>query len=166
MDKVDLEFVLGYSGYYVAGYYLRQYGLSPARRRLVYALGLVSLLFTIFSSRLLSLQSGAANSSFYAYLLPTTFFVAVAVFCLFQYGFSQISMPRKASGALLTLSRLSFGMYLVHDLFNILFVQIGFTSLSYCAVFSVPINALLIFFLSAMLTLLLQKIPVLRRYIL
>ena len=165
MDKLGLNFVLGYSGYYIVGYYLHHYEISKLHRKGIYVLGLASLIVTILFSSLVSEKIGTATSAFYADLLPTTFFVAISIFCFFKYNFPKISWSEKALDRLFSLAKLSFCMYLIHDFINILFAQIGFTTLSYCAILSVPLNALLVFFASLLLSLLLCKIPVLNRYV-
>jgi len=64
-----------------------------------------------------------------------------------------------------TLSRWSFGAYLVHPLFMELFNKIGLGTTSFCPVLSVPVIAITVFVCSFAVSGLLHCIPVLKKFI-
>ena len=164
-NSIGLQFIAGYSGYFVLGYYLAHVEISKSYRRLIYLLGLLSIIFTIFISSAISWEQQIANFSWHVYLLPNILLPSCAVFIFFKYEVSKIRWSHKALSRIALFSKLSFGMYLIHDFLNILMPAFGLTTLSYNAVLSVPINTLIIFFISFMITFVIHKIPILNKYI-
>lgn len=165
LDKAAIHFVVGFSGYYVLGFYLNTTPMSGRKRAAIYLLAACALVFTILMTRRMSLVNGKAIESFFNNLLPNTAIAAAAVFLAFKYGVSKISFSERASGVIAGISKLCFGIYLVHDFFNILFVRIGFSTLSYNPVLSVPLNSVIIFVLSLLVIFILNRIPVIGKYI-
>ena len=103
-----LEFLLGYPAYYVAGWYLANH--APRRRAVVYAAGVAGLLLMIGLTVGVSYHSGEAIAAHFEALSLGCAAYAVAVFCLFAWEGEGIR-----STALLTgLSRLTFGVYMIH----------------------------------------------------
>ena len=165
-DKMNMHLVMGYSGYFILGLYLFKYEMSKKIQYLSYSLGIISLLFTIIVSSIISVNSNTANQTLYGYLLPNTLFVSIAVFVFFKYVINKINFKNTFVIFIDLLARLSFGMYLVHDFFNMIFSRIGISTLSYNAILSVPVNALMIFGLSFGVTYIINKIPILNKWIL
>jgi surface polysaccharide O-acyltransferase-like enzyme len=60
---------------------------------------------------------------------------------------------------------MSFGMYLVHDFVNIALKLIRITTTSFATVAAVPVMAILVFAISAVIISVLRLIPVARKYI-
>ena len=167
LDKAQLSMALGFSGYYVLGYYLRKNEISRCGRVILYSLGGASVIFTIAGTYLLSLRGGEASELFYNYLFPNVCFMSVSVFLLFKQALATRNFSEKLTRLLTFLSKRSFGMYLVHDFVNILFGQfLHITTLSFCPALSVPVLSLLVFLISFCITCILAKIPLLNRYIL
>jgi len=165
MGKAGIHFVLGYTGYFFLGHYLHQYDLSRTAKHLLYFLAGASLLFTIGVTSFWSLKSGIAHEELYNYLLPNTFFVSSAVFVLFKSHVSPAGLNKVVIAVVQKLSTLSFGMYLVHDLFNSWFHDVGISTVSFHPFLSVPLISCAVFLLSAATAMIIHKIPILNRYI-
>ena len=165
LDKAALYFVTGYSGYYVLGFYLNSTPVSGRKRAVIYILAACSLVFTALMTWRLSLYFGDLTEQLFKNLMPNTAIVAAAVFLAFKYGVSRISFSERASGVIAGISKLCFGVYLVHEFFNILFAKIGFSTQLYNPVLSVPINSVIIFVLSLAVAFALNRIPVIGKYI-
>lgn len=167
VGQANLNFFLGYSGYFVLGSYLYRYPLSGRARKGAFALGGVSVLFTICATYVVSLRQGAPTGQFYDFPLINTCLASIAVFVFFQHKVSRLSFSAQAVQKILLLSKLSFGMYLVHEFINILCKEfLHFTALSFFPVLSVPVIAALVFAVSFCMIYPISKIPVLNRYIL
>jgi len=135
--RLDLKLVLGYVGFYVGGYYLREYTISRLAEACIYVLGILGAVATVWGTSVLSRRTGSLYSALYGYTSPNVVFFSVAVVVLFRYvlGVSdERSRRQRVSG----LARLTFGVYLVHDLFIMLFNELGITTLSFPAVAAVP----------------------------
>jgi len=89
---------------------------------------------------------------------------AIALFVLFSQRISKIEFSAKIKTMVTLVSAYSFGMYLVHDFFNILFNRIGFTTLLFKAVFSVPLITICVFLGSFIVIHILRKNRFLREY--
>ena len=114
-----INVVLGYTGIYVAGYYIRAYPLKKPVRLVIYSLGILSAGFTIWGTRYHSLRTGMMKEYVFEYLSPNVVLFSVAVFVLFRY-LPLDRMSPKLCRAFSQISRLSFGLYLCHDIFIML----------------------------------------------
>ncbi len=162
-ERGNFHLVLGYSGYFLLGYYLHTYPLNPLKQRKgIYVLSILALLGTIVGTHLLSQRDGVANSALYQYHLPNTYVVAIAVFLLFQ----QMKLPERVEQWVKKVSPLTFGVYLVHDFYLVLFMEdFQWMDLGIPAIISVPIFTTAVFVASLLTVMMLQKIPVLGKWI-
>ena len=163
-DRLQIQLVLGYVGYFVAGHYLRQYTISRLAEAVIYVLGLLGAFVTVWGTRLLSLQTGETASVFYSYFSPNVAAFSVAVVVLFRYVLG-VSEERSRRQRLSGVARISFGIYLVHDLFIMLLRYLGVTTLSFEPVASVPVLAAVVFLCSFAVAWLLSRIPLLGRWL-
>lgn len=164
-SNFNMQFVAGYSGYFVLGYYLKSADFSAAKRKIIYILGAAGIISTAVATSIWSVSKGSPVGSLYGYFAPNVYFAAASVFVFFRYTVSKINWSSRALKIISKLSSLSFGMYLVHDLFNIAFKQLDFTTLDYNAILSVPCNTLIVFSSSLIIAFLLNKIPFINKYI-
>ncbi|MBR4858735.1 MAG: acyltransferase family protein [Clostridia bacterium] len=164
-NDMGMNIVVGYSGYFVLGYYLNSTELTVKIRRLIYIFGAVGVLTTVIGTSIWSLNKGSATTVLYQNFMPNVWAESVAVFVAFKYGVSKINHSEKYIKVISKLSALSFGMYLFHDFVNIAFKEWGFTTLLYNPVLSVFCNTVLVFVISFAVVWLLSKIPLVNKYI-
>lgn len=157
--RMDIHLVLGYVGYYVAGYYLKNYTLGRVPEFLIYILGILSVAGSVWGIHSLSNVSILMND-----LAPHVVFMAVAVFVLFRYvlGVSDERSRRQRLGGA---ARISLGIYALHALFLMLLSHFGITTLSFSPVVSVPVLSAAVFLCSFVIAWLLSKIPLVGRWI-
>lgn len=163
-DKMQLNFVVGYSGYFILGYYLNNYKLNCRIEILAYVLGVSGILATILLTRHLSLIKGEPIGTYYGYLKLNVMFVAIAVFITFKQKISKYKFSKKSKAFITTISAYSFGMYLVHDFFNVLFLKFGFSTMLFNPILSVPLISLAVFLGSLCAIYVLSKIPIIGKY--
>ncbi len=164
LSRLGLHTVAGYVGYFVAGYYLKTYTLSRLAEFILYLLGLGGGAVTIWGTALLSRRAGSLSGLFYDYLTPNVCAMAVALFVLFRYLLG-VSDERSRRRSLSGLAQTTFGVYLVHDLFLILFRHLGLTALPIPPVAAVPLLSALTFLCSFAVAWLLHKIPFVGKYL-
>lgn len=165
-SKTNLYFILGYTGYFLLGHYLVKYGINKKTEIAVYILGILAVPVTVVATYIKSLQDGAINQDMYAYLLPTTALTATAVFLFFKNKVSKIKVSKKAEKVILLFSKVSFGMYLVHDFVIIfLFKTFNLTPQAVNFIAAAPVITLVVFAISFVIVFVINKIPVLNRYI-
>lgn len=162
-DNAGMEMVLGYSGYFVLGYYLSRIRLSKSWRILIYLLGVLGFAGTVYLNQAYSLIQQTASAKYFDNLSVNVFFEALAMFVWFQYReYKNV----RINGLVRKLSQYSFGVYLIHVfLLEQLADRFGVDTLDFSAVVSVPAIGLLVFALSMAISALLNHIPVLKKYI-
>jgi surface polysaccharide O-acyltransferase-like enzyme len=163
---IPLSFFEGYVGYFVLGYLL---GTMKIDRRLLTIGGILWVaadLFTILITYFLTAANDNFSGIFYTYLQPNIILASAGAYMLLMWvgklGVFQIPRLQKI---LLTISKASFGIYLIHPLiFKIirsLFNQIE----DWIAhpVWGTPLVTIVLFSISFSSVYLLQKIPILKR---
>lgn len=163
-DRLDVHLVLGYVGYYVAGYYLKHYTLGRIAEFSLYLLGILGAVVTVWGTHALSARAGALNGALLQYSSANVAFTAVALFVLFRYVLG-VSDERSRRQRLSGVARISFGIFLAHDFFLILLRRFDVSTLSFSPILSVPVLSAAVFLCSFAVAWLLSKIPLLGRYL-
>jgi len=157
-DQLKLHLVMGYVGYYVAGYYLKEYTISRLAEALWYVVGVIGAIVTVWGTASWSRGAGAFTDFFYGYTTPNVAVYAVAIVVLFRYVLG-VSDERSRRQRLSRAARISLGVFLVHELFLMLLRYCSITVLSFTTVAAIPLLTALVFLLSYALAWLLSKIP-------
>ena len=159
--SMRMEFVVGYTLYFVAGHYFCTYEFAKRTKRIIWLLGLLSVFFTIIMTSMTSIEAQKPIQTWYSNLLPNTALTSFAVFLLFK----EIQFAKLNSPNVVILSNLCFGIYLVHDVFNIIMVKTGINTLLFNPIFSVPVLAMAVFISSLLVAYILSQIPIMKKYI-
>ena len=154
---------MGYTFYYVAGYYLRRWRPGRVLTAVILPLSAASFYVTAHMGSVLTSISGEATS-FNSNFSLNVMFEALGIFVLFQKLGSKDGNGASRSGKVLKkLSQCSFGVYLVHVLFLDLLADVfGVHAADLPALVSVPVFTLGIAFASLLVSLFLNAIPGLR----
>ncbi|MCD7802987.1 MAG: acyltransferase family protein [Clostridiales bacterium] len=159
LDSVQLQLFLGFTGYYVMAHVIHNTELSKGKELAIYVLGAVSLVFTCAASTVLAIQSGEPTEYFEQYQKVNVIFTAAAIFTFFDKRVSRVNFTERTRKLFARGAEFSFGIYLIHALFNELTAYIGLGNSVPCAVM-VPVLTVLIFVVSAVAVALIRKIPV------
>jgi surface polysaccharide O-acyltransferase-like enzyme len=154
----------GYVGYYIAGYYFTNYKVSEKIKKGIYALAVFSILFTIAGTSLATIYEKKPVNIFHAFLLPNTLFVAYGVFLLFQQLFGKIKFSDKTERIVLKISKNTLGIFLIHMLIIQILDKIGINTLIINPILSIPLISILVFIISQITTMIINKVPVLNKY--
>jgi surface polysaccharide O-acyltransferase-like enzyme len=155
----------GYLGYYIAGYYFSTYKLSRNVKIFIYITALISLFTTIIGTSAMSRLAGELNLELCNFALPTTMFISFAVFIAFKDIFEQSNFIAKQQNIIKHFAGCTFGIYLSHWIILNIFKTIGFNYDIFNPLLSIPLLALFVMLCSYLATLILQKIPKLRDYV-
>ena len=152
-----------YSFYYILGFVLDRAELKKKARVIIYILGAAGLAATILLSLAASLKAGHGVESFYGNFNVHVLCTAVGVHTWFKYhAFNNERRNRLA----VTLSTLGFGVYLVHPFFIEKLREIcGLQPLSFSAVVSVPVISVIVFAAALGASVLLNRIPFVKKYL-
>ncbi len=159
---------LGYSLYYVVGWYLHKKKISKLQVAIIYALGIISFALIIVLDYLVAMKTQKECGNYHIPNSMFVFFSSIAVFVFVKNMSSMISTNR--NNLLLRmfkkLSIYSFGVYLVHPLIIEGIDDIyGITTSSFNPVISVLAISLLVYIISNVISCILKRIPFLNRYI-
>lgn len=163
--KFEISFVIGYVGYYIAGYYLHKKDISKFLRNIIYVLGVLGSVSTYLLTDYISKQYGKPNEMFYSYFSPNVVIQAIAIFVFFKYKLGKIKLGEKLSNIINIISTASFGIYLIHDFYNAFFEEIGFTIFKFNEIYSIPILTISVYILSFITSYIISKIPLLKKLV-
>lgn len=142
---------LGYSGYFLAGYY---FGTYKVNKKLFYALGLLGFIFNYFLFAQLTYDNNLFDSIF---LMPGSVFESIALFLFFK------DLKIKNSFLIKYLSKLTFGVYLVHVIIMLNFLHIFPTIIYECSWIMIPLVSIGIYIVSLLISVTLNNIPLLKK---
>ena len=154
LERFQVYLVLGYMGYYLAGWYLYHFVIGRVAEFLIYILGVLGLALTLAGPSIL----GGGQALWYGYTAPGVALTAVALCTLFRYVLG-VSEERARRRTVYSLGACVFGVYLVHQLWALVFRWFGVPSLAFGAILSVPLFALIFFLLSLPFAWLFSRIP-------
>ena len=157
-------FPLGFTVYFVGGYYLSRRNFSRREEIVLYCVGIAALLFSIIAPAALSRSQGAANPTFYSYNDLNVLCTSVPIFVFAKQHLNFPRMGERAYTLLRKMSKYSFGVYLVHPMVIELLQHFGIDTFSCNAFFSVPLLAVFVFAVSTLISALLNAIPLIRDY--
>lgn len=157
IEKIGFGF--GYSMYYVIGYYISKKDFSKNNRIIIYVLGLFGVLITIFGTMWCSRISNTPRVIFYDNFSIGVFLESISVYVFAKYNF-------KSNNIINYMSKISFGIYLIHiiPLWE-LEQKMGITSSFINLIISVPLLSIGIFIVSAIISTIINKIPIIKKYI-
>lgn len=112
-----------YITYYLLGWYLANFQLEKKHRIIVYILGFFGLLYTILAGQFISMAQGVIVENVYNVTALNLLLYSVAIFILFKQLF-QNTKESKFTKFISHLSKLSFGVYLIHLLVISIFTRV------------------------------------------
>ena len=89
----------------------------------------------------------------------------IAIFVFAKYRLSRTEFKAEHQKLILDISKLTFGVYMIHVVLLALLDKFGFSPLTYPAVYMIPMLILFVLPMSFFLSFLVGKIPLLGRYI-
>ena len=159
VQKLSMNMLIGYLGYFILGYYIKTFGLSKPVRMVVYAAGVAGFLYTAVGTIIICRNKGVASEEL---LGPGTLNVlcfATAVFTLFAY----VGEMNRGYGLIKGIAKCSLVIYLVHPFFLEKLNLMGVTTISFTSVVCVPVLTAVIFIASYLVAYVLSKIPFVNR---
>ena len=92
--------------------------------------------------------------------------MSIAIFIFFKYNFSNFGNKKRIKEIIQKLGHLTFGIYIIHPfVIEELNIRIKLNTLSFEPLYSVPINSLIVFFISLLIAYFIKLIPFINRYI-
>ncbi|MBW4890645.1 acyltransferase family protein [Mucilaginibacter sp. HMF5004] len=163
--QLDLRYFEGFIGYLVLGHYLANKDFKIRYlKSCMWILFFAALGLTALGTYLLFDHYNGISTLMYEPLSPPIVIISVSIFMV-----ARLSKP-KLPGFMVNIrdfcGRYSYGMYLGHALVLTLLDQYaGLTFKLFTPIFSIPVTALICFMLTSLLVYLVNKIPVIGKWI-
>lgn len=166
MENINLHMILGYTVYYILGFYLDKTDIKAHYFKYICILGILGFIVTIVFSTILSKYTQNANSLFYGNFTLNVLLESILVFILSKKIFKKIKLSIKKQKKLSQISKYCFGIYLVHVLvITYLDKLLNLNTLTFNPIFSVPIISIIVFIISLFISFVINQIPILKKYI-
>ncbi|WP_294757990.1 acyltransferase family protein [uncultured Gemmiger sp.] len=162
VSTMNMNMVLGYSFYFVLGYYLDNIELRKKQRLLIYFLGILGFAFTVLADLDLAIKTQKPCGTYYGNFRVNVMLEAICIHTLFKYHKFK---NEKLNSFVFMISGYTFGAYLIHAFFiEKLSLHFNFNTLSFNSVASVPIVSAVVFICSLFVSIVLNHIPIIKKY--
>ncbi len=158
----NINMLLGFVSYFILGYYLNKTEISKKLRTIIYILGVIGLILTILLNLLASRNAGKSLEVFYSATSINVLLMSMAIFIWFKYNVKGCD---KLNKIIIKLSKYSFGAFLVHIFILQVLHTFGIQSTSFHPIFSVPSITIVTTIASYLISLVLNKIPLIKKYV-
>ena len=150
LSDLHVDLVLGWTGCYLAGWYILHFPIRNLSEDIIYILGIAGQIMTLAGDHVF----GGGYSLWYKYSSPNVVFTALAVCTLFRYVLDE----RAARGSH-PVGGFAMGIYFFHQVLAMVFTNYGLAFDFMPDALAVPLMALILFLLSIPVALILHKIP-------
>ena len=157
LTDAHFHFALGFSGFFILGYYLYRYRFDKRRRIIIYSLGAIMLVATCIAA--LFIQRIGSDLTVNDYLSPNIALISVAVFVFFLNSNVNQKISDRAKRVITKVSNCTFGIYLIHALFIYLLEKSFLYSNVAPEYIMRPLRTIIIFVLSLVVVMILKRIP-------
>jgi len=158
MDKTYLPVGVMYIGYFILGFYIKNYNIS---RKVEYALYISAVLLLIINCLVFGIYVLKDIDGIWSvkYLMPNIIIEASAIYTFFVKRVSKINFSERTVKIFSKLTEYGFGVYLVHALINEFVELTGWTAVTISPFVSVPLLTLVVYGGSLLITVVIRKIP-------
>lgn len=162
--QLMIQLPLGYSFYYVLGYWLSTVRIPKAVSWGLYGAGVASVVLIAVLTARASVAAGSAVGTWYDNFSLPVAICAAAVFVAARQAFGSLEPSKKGGRAILFLSSCTLGIYMVHVLVLDTLQKTGFDTASFNPALAIPAVWAVTVTISLAITCLLRKIPFVNTY--
>ena len=159
INKFEINYAAGYVGLFVAGWYINNFEHSKLFSGVVYALGYLGFAYMYLCTVYFSSVKGMVVDEFMSFKSISAFLMAMAVLLALKHACRGKTFKRKTLSTIAFYSRYTFGIYLVHEMFLNISSAKGWFVLESMPYIGIPIEAVIIFTLSLIVTGILAWLP-------
>ena len=158
MDKTYLPIGMMYIGYFMLGYYIKNFDIPC---KIEYVLYISTALLLIFNCLVFSIDALKDFSEIWSvkYLMPNIIIESAGIYTFFVKKVSKIKFRERTVKIFAKLTEYGFGVYLVHALINELVELTGWTAVTISPFVSVPLLTFIVYGISLLVTIVIRKFP-------
>lgn len=162
IQGLKLEIVLGYTVYFILGYAINSTDINVKERKCIYLLGTFGFAFTIVLDAIVAIKNQSPCGTYYGSHMIGVLLESISIFVFFKYNCPK---SERLNAFVQKLAKYSFGAYLIHPAVQSLLEKVGFTTISFNSIIAVPLLAITIFTISMFFSAAINRIPILKKYI-
>lgn len=163
IQNMNMDFVLGYPFYFILGYVIATWEIPRKVSRAVYVCGICGFLSTFFLDWIIAIKTQQPCYKYYYYFCMNVLGEALFVFLFIK---EHCIKNKKVLSIIHRLSEYSFGAYLIHALMiELIHYKIGIDTLTFNTLAAVPVITLAVFVGSFAVSMVLNHIPIIKKYI-
>lgn len=165
-ERTTLVMVTGYIGYYVAGHYINSFTstkLTKRKRRVYIVIAVLGYILTIVACSIDAIQKNEPSVILNTPFATPHFLTTLCTYSLVRSGYS--SMRIRSGSWIRELSKLSFGIYLIHPFVIDIVKSIGLCILKPHPIVMIPVFTGIVYAVSGLIVLMLKKIPIVRKIV-
>ena len=160
VTKTNFHFAIGYSGYYVLGYYLYRHNISKQYEKFFYIIAVILVFITSYATIHRVILDGVNSEVYTGYLKPNIIIIACAIYIFFVKRISKIHFTERITKLITSLSEYSFGVYLIHAMIIEVLGLLGISPVIITPLIMHPLIVVLVFIVANIAVGLFRIIPV------
>lgn len=164
IEAFRLQLPVGFSFYFVLGYFLVSRELSKRVRIFCYVLGIAGICATVVFTSLASVDAGAPDTRFLKNG-SLQFFAAVSIFIMAKRFFDRRELSEHDLFLLEKLSSCTLGVYVTHIFVIRVIKSFGVTPFAFNPLIATPLMAIVVCAISFAVVYILRKIPGVKKLI-
>lgn len=162
--KTYFYMTLGYTGYFVLGFYLYRYGIPQKMEKILYIITVVLICFSCVGTTIQSVEKGALDEFISTYQTPNVIIESCGIYLFVIKRKVGRNFKSGIKSILEKLGRWGLGIYLSHALMLEIISISGITAIFIHPIIGVLLMTACVFAMSVFIVYILQKVPVLRKY--
>ena len=169
LQNFEFGFFNIYLLYFLLGYYLLNYKLSDKNKKKLTYLGIVSLITTCLLTAYFTFHGNKFSSVFFEYYAPNIIVYSIFVFVWLSDVLKKIKYNSNMEKIITNLSKLTFGIYLIHMMIINFIVAKKKSVLVGCLLkrpfISTFLFSIFVFTISSFIAMVISKIPIVNKYL-
>ena len=165
-NKMHINFIMGYSGYFILGYYLNKQKTS--NNKIVHcsiSLFVIGCLITFIGTKIISNVTNEHSETFYNNFFPNIFIMSIGIFTLVKEVVNRMHFSEESVLKIAKLSKYSFGVYLIHPMVITFLNVVGISTLKSNPIIMMIIITVLVYLISLFISIIINKIPKLNKVV-
>lgn len=164
LKKFDINILVGYLGFFIAGYYFSNYDISEKLKKIIYSSGIIILIISLLYGNYQSVITGN-KVIYFDVFSPGTVIITLAIFIYFKNKVGSSLKRKRIENIIKRTGSLTFGIYLIHFLVIKVLNKFGIAPDIFNPLLSIWFISTLTFIISAFIIYVMSKIPIVNKYL-
>lgn len=165
LDKAFFFFPLGYTCYFLLGYFINKFEMKKWLKAAIYVLGPISFVLTVYLTSVKSQEIGSYYDAYNRYTSATILLQSLFVFTATKDIVEKINFTPKAEKLVSVISKDTFGVYMIHPAVIIIFGRLNLHSATFNPLLCIPLIVISTYVVCEIISHILNKIPVVKNYL-